>query len=180
MQRSDKPGSGCMILRGARVRHGQTPREKVVECAILRVDGSRLAAHHLATVGTSRRYRAPTESRRNMPERRTYMDRKRAGEAVDILDEIDAWHESDSAAPLHEWLGMSWHEYAIAVTGKAPGMNARFELHLDQASIDASWERAMQYLRNQGEDVEALMKRAIENVETLREPRILQDTGNLK
>lgn len=53
--------------------------------------------------------------------RRTYADRKAAGEAGNIDDEIDAWHESDFAGPLHEWLGVSWEEYAVMVTGKMPG-----------------------------------------------------------
>lgn len=32
-------------------------------------------------------------------------------EDVPIADRIDAWHNSDSDLPLHDYLGMTWEEY---------------------------------------------------------------------
>jgi hypothetical protein len=34
---------------------------------------------------------------------------------TDIDDYVDDWHESDSEAPLHEYLGLSWDEYSLWV-----------------------------------------------------------------
>ena len=44
---------------------------------------------------------------------------RRPGEPID--DAIDRWHNGASKAPLHEFLGMTWEEYARwAETGKEP------------------------------------------------------------
>ena len=32
-----------------------------------------------------------------------------------LLDRVAAWHQSDSAVPLHEYLGMAWSEYSAWV-----------------------------------------------------------------
>lgn len=33
-------------------------------------------------------------------------------------DYVDAWHDSDSALPLHEYLGMTQEEYARVLTSR--------------------------------------------------------------
>jgi hypothetical protein len=37
----------------------------------------------------------------------------------EIEDAITEWHESDTDEPLHVFLGLTWHEYALYVTNKA-------------------------------------------------------------
>lgn len=34
----------------------------------------------------------------------------------ELDDYVDAWHDSDSALPLHEYLGMTQEEYARVLT----------------------------------------------------------------
>lgn len=41
-----------------------------------------------------------------------------SGEECDLTridDEIDAWHETDTTLPLHEWLGLTPDEYRLYV-----------------------------------------------------------------
>lgn len=35
----------------------------------------------------------------------------------DVDDFVERWHESDSSMSLHEYLGMSWDDYALWVGG---------------------------------------------------------------
>jgi hypothetical protein len=48
-----------------------------------------------------------------------FIDLVLAGEVVDpetaIEGWIQRWHESDSDGTLHDWLGMTWDEYALFV-----------------------------------------------------------------
>ena len=53
-----------------------------------------------------------------MSRKRSIVDRMLSGEACDLTridDEIDAWHEADTRAPLHEWLGLTPDEYQLYV-----------------------------------------------------------------
>lgn len=54
-------------------------------------------------------------------QRLTYADKKRAGEAVDVDSEIEAWLEQGSPGSLAEWLGMSDEEYAAFVDQRMHG-----------------------------------------------------------
>lgn len=49
----------------------------------------------------------------------TFMDRVLSGQITDPKDEIDdyvdEWHESTSALPLHEYLGLTQQEYELWV-----------------------------------------------------------------
>lgn len=42
----------------------------------------------------------------------TFADRYRNGQQIDILDEIDAWHEDAKGLELHEYLGLTREQYA--------------------------------------------------------------------
>ncbi|WP_380784588.1 hypothetical protein [Sphingomonas sp. R86521] len=50
-----------------------------------------------------------------MSEPTKFIDRYALGfaEAEDINDFIDYWHDSDSIAELHDFLGLSWEEYTL-------------------------------------------------------------------
>lgn len=54
-----------------------------------------------------------------MSDGQKFTDLVLAGEIVDpeaeITDWIDRWHRSDSSEALHDWLGLSWDEYALFV-----------------------------------------------------------------
>jgi hypothetical protein len=52
-----------------------------------------------------------------VPMRDTYIDKYLNGEIqMDEIDDfIEQWHESDSEKELHEYLGMTWEEYALWV-----------------------------------------------------------------
>ena len=54
-----------------------------------------------------------------MPGRQTFLERALNGEFLDVIsaidDEIELWHGSDSTEDLHDWLGMTWDEYALFV-----------------------------------------------------------------
>ena len=43
----------------------------------------------------------------------TYMDRAISGDATDIDDAIDEWHNGLDPRPLHEYLGMTENEYKL-------------------------------------------------------------------
>ncbi|MFL6202755.1 MAG: hypothetical protein ACJ76J_26600 [Thermoanaerobaculia bacterium] len=49
--------------------------------------------------------------------RRRFIDLCLRGKAVpaEIDDFVELWHESGSALPLHEFLGMTWEEYSAWV-----------------------------------------------------------------
>jgi hypothetical protein len=51
----------------------------------------------------------------------TFIDELHAGRAtaVDIDDWIDRWHLDDTDEDLHEWLGLTWPEYAKYVETNA-------------------------------------------------------------
>ena len=42
----------------------------------------------------------------------TFAERYRNGQRPDILDEIDAWHDSPGDLELHEYLGLTKEQYA--------------------------------------------------------------------
>lgn len=51
--------------------------------------------------------------------RRAFIDAVLAGEAAwfDIDDWVERWHASDTELELHEWLGLTFEEYAILGAG---------------------------------------------------------------
>lgn len=52
-----------------------------------------------------------------MVKRRTYLDKRIAGECIDIDEEIGAWHDAEGCkCQLSEWLGFTDKEYALFVT----------------------------------------------------------------
>ena len=53
-----------------------------------------------------------------MTKHTTFVEKITKGLNVDIDDEIEIWHESDSDLELHEWLGLTWEEYCLF--GKNP------------------------------------------------------------
>ncbi len=58
-----------------------------------------------------------------------------------IAESIDAWHASDSALELHEWLGWAWEEYAHWVkTSEAP------KRPITSHALQPSRERLTQYV----------------------------------
>ena len=53
-----------------------------------------------------------------MSRERSIVERLLSGEECDLTridDEIDAWHEADTASSLHEWLGLTSDEYQLYV-----------------------------------------------------------------
>jgi hypothetical protein len=53
-----------------------------------------------------------------MSEKCSIVERLLSGEESDLTridDEIDAWHEAETAIPLHEWLGLTPDEYQLYV-----------------------------------------------------------------
>ena len=53
-----------------------------------------------------------------MSKKRSIVERLVSGEEYDLTridDEIDAWHEADTAVSLHEWLGLTSDEYQLYV-----------------------------------------------------------------
>ena len=53
-----------------------------------------------------------------MSEKRPIVERFLSGEECDLTridGEIDAWHETETTIPLHEWLGLTLEEYQLYV-----------------------------------------------------------------
>jgi len=53
-----------------------------------------------------------------MSKKCSIVERLLSGEESDLTridDEIDAWHEAETAIPLHEWLGLTPDEYQLYV-----------------------------------------------------------------
>lgn len=97
----------------------------------------------------------------------TAIDLLVAGEASpeEIDDAVAAWHEGGSGLELHEFLGMTWEEYAlwvetpaaldsivtarrrVATPGDRPRLVTRLPTHERQVSFDAAGRTVEQQVR---------------------------------
>ena len=68
----------------------------------------------------------------------TFVEALRSGDADydDIDDYIDAWHEGDSPLPLHEFLGMTWHEFRVWAEEDTAGLKRLFKKGEKKAGSD--------------------------------------------
>ena len=59
---------------------------------------------------------------------KSFVEALRDGDAdyEDVDDYIHAWHESDSALTLHEYLGMTWREFCVFAKEHTAGLKRLF------------------------------------------------------
>jgi hypothetical protein len=96
------------------------------------------------------------------------------GEATldDIEDFVEAWHQSDDERELHEYLGLTWEEYALSVERpqalRFVLFSKRFGVPLDRALAEYPVER------------EPVVARARSEAEAREVLEWLKKTGRLK
>jgi hypothetical protein len=105
--------------------------------------------------------------------RRTFVQKCLAGEAAfsDIDDFVDQWHESSTACPLHEFLGLTEAEYARWVE-RPEALRDLVLAHKERASIrkvsDAKSRTGVAPRLEPAKESKTIAKRLPEKRDTLR------------
>jgi hypothetical protein len=104
----------------------------------------------------------------------TFVDRALQGRATldDIDDFVDAWHEGDDPRELHEFLGLTWDEYAL--WGEQPDA-LRYILAARWRDVPVA-----ALLRDYASDLEPAMARARDETEAREVLAWLEQIGRTK